>query len=189
MTTATRPMTADDLLNMPDDGFHYELVRGVLRKMLAAGIYHGVYAARIRDSALPIVYAGALGELPIAGTGFVLDYDHVRVPDASFILGERYDSIDENTGFFPGAPDLAVEVISPNDRMTDVAEKIRDYLSAGTLAVIVANPKDKTVAIHRPAVDVVTLTEGDTLEIPDVIPGWTMPVSDIFRPGRTRPPA
>ena len=57
MTTATRPpraMTADELLHMPDDGYCYELVRGELRKMLPAGIYHGIYAARIRDSALAI---------------------------------------------------------------------------------------------------------------------------------------
>ena len=186
MATATRHMTADDFFRMPDDGNHYELVRGELRKMLAAGIFHGVYAARIRDSALPIVYGNALGELPVAETGFVLDYDHVRVPDASFVLGERYDALDENTGFVPGPPDIAVEVISPTDRMAEVEEKTLDYLAAGALVVIVANPRNKTVAIHRSTADAITLTEADTLEVPDLIPGWQLPVADIFRPGRTR---
>ena len=88
--------------------------------------------------------------------------------------------MDEDAGFFPGPPDIAVEVISPSDRLTDVAEKVQDYLDAGTLVVIVANPRNRTVAVHRTS-GAITLTESDVLEIPELIPGWRMPVADIFK--------
>ena len=75
---------------------------------------------------------------------------------------------------------LRSEVISPNDRYTDVEEKVADWLSAGCRVVIVVNPRRQTVNLHRSPTDVTTLTESDTLEISDIVPGWQMPVEDIF---------
>ena len=83
-------------------------------------------------------------------------------------------------GFFPGPPDIAIEVISPNDLYTEVDEKVADYLAAGTLAVIVVNPRRRTVRVHRSLSDTVELTESDTLEVSDIVPGWQMPVKDMF---------
>ena len=186
MTTApttTRPMTADELLKMPDDGFRYELVRGELIKMSPASRFHGVYAVSINISLGSHVKANRLGETHAADTGFELAYNHVRAPDASFVRAERVDVAPNTLGFFPGPPDLAVEVISPNDRLTEVNEKVADWLAAGTLAVVVVNPRNWTVRVHRLHTDAVILSEDDVLEVQDVVPGWRMPVAEIFRIG------
>ena len=184
MTTAptiTRPMTADELLAMPDDGFRYELVRGELIKMSPASPFHGESALAIGSSLRVHARANRLGRTYAADTGFRLAFNHVRAPDAAFVRAERADSVNRRArGFFPGPPDLAVEVISPNDRLTEVNEKVADWLAAGTLAVVVVNPRNLTVRIHRSPTDVVVLNEGDVLEVQDVVPGWRMAVSEIF---------
>lgn len=179
--TQTRPMTADDLLQMPDDGFRYELVRGELRKMSPAGRLHGRYGGYIHISMGGHVMANDLGETYSSDTGFELAPNHVRMPDASFVRQERIDAMPDEPGYVPGPPDVAVEVISPSDRYTDVEEKVADYLEAGALAVVVVNPRNRTVRVHRSPTGVVSLTESDTLEVDDVIPGWRMPIKDIFR--------
>jgi Uma2 family endonuclease len=182
MVTTTRLMTAEELLNMPDDGFRYELVRGELMKRPLAGQTHGRYASNISLSLGGHANANRLGRCYIADTGFILetDPDHVRTPDFAFISNERLREIGESDGFAQGAPDVAVEVISPNDRYTEVEEKVEDWLKAGCRAVIVVNPRRQTVNLHRSPTDVTILTESDTLEISDIVPGWQMPVEDIF---------
>lgn len=182
MVTTTRPMTAEELLNLPDDGFRYELVRGKLRKRLPAGQNHGRYAMNISLSLGGYAKANRLGKCYIADTGYILatDPDHVRAPDFAFISNERLSEIGESDGFAQGAPDIAVEVISPNDRYTEVEEKVEDWLNAGCRAVILVNPRRRTVNLHRSPTDMTTLTESDTLELDDIVPGWRMPIQDIF---------
>jgi Uma2 family endonuclease len=82
--------------------------------------------------------------------------------------------------YFRGAPDLAVEVMSPNDLYTEVDEKVGEWLEHGTRMVFVVNPRRRTVAVHRPGQPLRVLTVEDTLDGEDVVPGWTFPVSAIF---------
>ena len=133
MATTTRRVTAEELLRMPRGGFRYELVRGELRKMPPARQTHGEYALSIGASLRAHARANGLGKAYGAETGFKLgsDPDHVRAPDAAFVSNERLRQIGESTGFALGAPDLAVEVMSPNDRHADVDEKVADWLAAG----------------------------------------------------------
>ena len=182
MTTTTQPTTAEELLNMPDDGFRYELVRGELRKMVPAGHDHGGIAASVAARLYVHATEGGLGKVYAAETGFKLgsDPDHIRAPDAAFVRRERAEAARGTPGFFPGAPDVAVEVISPSDSYTEVEEKVADWLGAGTLAVVVVDPRRRTVKVHRSLVDAAVLTEADVLAIEDVVPGWRMPVRDIF---------
>ena len=182
MVTTTRPMTAEELLNMPDDGFRYELVRGELRKMSPAGYVHGEYAASILISLGAQVKANRLGKVYAAGTGFKLESnpDHVRAPDAAFVQRERTEAVEDGPGYYPGAPDLVIEVISPSDRYTEVDEKVSDWLNAGAQAVVVVNPRGRVVRVHRSLTDVVVLTESDTLDVSDIVEGWQMPVREIF---------
>lgn len=180
MVAATRTITADDLLAMPDDGFRYELVRGELRKMSPAGHHHGDYSMVVGGSLWAFTTGTDLGKAYAAETGYLLDRDHVRAPDASFVRQERVDAARDTPGYFPGPPDLAIEVVSPNDRYSDVEEKVEDYLGAGALAVVIVNPRNRTVRVHRPGKDAVTLHEHDVLEVPEVIPGWRMPIREIF---------
>ena len=179
MVTATRYVTAEELWNMPDDGYRYELVRGELRKSMPPGYVHDEYSGNIYDSIRHYVIPNGLGRAYFY-VGFRLHPDHVRAPDTAFVTRERREAAGTRDGYFPGPPDLAVEVISPSNRRWEIEEKIADYLDAGTKAVVVVYPRRRSVAIHRPGGDVETLGDGDTLEVPEVIPGWSMPVSRIF---------
>ena len=183
MTTPTkhRITTAEELFNMPDDGYRYELVRGELRKMAPSGSEHGDISADIHGSLHPYVRANNLGRTRIADPGFILERgpDTVRAPDVAFVRRERIEAIGKTVFFWPEAPDLAIEVISPNDRYTEVNEKVDDYLAAGTRMVVVVNPRNRTVNVHTPD-GAVTLKMGDTLDGGEVVPGWQMPVADMF---------
>lgn len=182
MVSKPRLVTAEELLDMPDDGYRYELVRGELRKMAPAGAKHGRSAGKVAMPLMIHVATHNLGEVYIAEAGFILasNPDVVRVPDTAFVSRERFDSIGDVDAFFPGPPDLAIEVISPNDRYTEVAEKVEDWLAAGTRMVIVVDPRRRVATVHLPGKEPVTLAEGDTLEGGEVVPGWSMPVADIF---------
>ena len=115
-------------------------------------------------------------------TGFLLvsDPDTVRAPDASFISRERLNKVGETDGYWPGAPDLVVEVISPNDRYTEVEAKVSEWLNAGSRMVIVVNPRRRAVRVHRSPTEIDDLVEGDTIDGSDVVPGWSMPISGLF---------
>ena len=178
-TVAT--MTADELLVMPHNGYRYELIKGELRQMPPAGSQHGRIASKIGWRLAQFVEENELGITYAAETGFIIDTapDTVRAPDASFVSKERAEATDEE-GFFPGSPDLAVEVVSPNDRASEVEDKAFDWLRAGAKMVIVLNPKTRTVTVYRGFDDVHMLTEGDTIDGGDVIPGWQLPLKDVF---------
>ena len=182
MTTQAKLMTAEELFNMPDDGYRYELVRGELRKMAPASFFHGTSAMRIGAPLAIYVIENGLGEVCAAETGFKIgsNPDHVLAPDVAFISRVRLEDIGEIGSFFPGAPDLVVEVISPSDRFTRVNEKVRDWLEAGTRMVVVVNSRRRNVTVHLPDEEPATLSEQDTLDGGDVVPGWTLPVRDIF---------
>ena len=183
MTTQTKLMTAEELFNMPDDGYHrYELVRGELRTMTPPGAYHGKSASRVGIHLAIHVNENDLGEVYIAEVGFLIgsNPDHVRAPDIAFVRREREDEVGEIHGYFPGPPDLAIEVISPNDIYREVDEKVQDWLDAGTRMVIVINPRRREVRLHAPQADAIVLIPGDTLDGGDVVPGWRIPVRTVF---------
>lgn len=180
MTVDTRAFTADELLRLPDDGWRYELVQGELKKMSPAGADHGSIAFQIALHMGNYVKAHGLGTLYSSDTGFLLtrDPDTVLAPDVAFVRAER---VVATTAFFPGAPDLAVEVVSPSDRYSEVAVKTRQYLRAGTRAVVVVDPGSRVVEVHRTSgsTDVT-----DTLTLDDILPGWSMTLDDIFTTAR-----
>ena len=180
MATSKRAMTADEFMMLRDDGFSHELVRGELRRYPFSGFFHGIVGSRIICSIGLQLRARDLGGQTVAKVGFQLANDHVRAPDVSYIVQERIDALVGNSYYFPGPPDLAIEILESGDRPEDVAEKILDLLEAGCIAVITADTRTHSVHIHRSSTDVVTLTESDVLEIPELIPGWSMPVADIF---------
>lgn len=184
MTTETRQTTAEDLLKMPDDGSRYELVKGELKQMTPAGDEHGYVAGEMFGELRSHVKANDLGRTYAAETGFKLasDPDTVRAPDAAFVSRERVESTGRVRGFRTGAPDLAVEVVSPNDRHAEVVEKALAWLAAGCRMVLVADPESRTVTVYRSPDNVRVLTaEGnDAIDGADVVPGWRLPVAQLF---------
>jgi Uma2 family endonuclease len=181
VTTQVQLTTADELLRYPDDGFRYELVRGELKKMAPAGYEHGTLAALFTGLLVAHVRAHKLGTVTAAETGFKLssDPDTVRAPDVAFISQKRLDEVGPVQGYWPGAPDLAVEVISPNDLYTEVNDKVAEWLAAGSGMVVVINPRRQQVLVHVPG-DVNVLEGDDTLDGGEVVPGWQLPIGELF---------
>lgn len=182
MSTATPFMTAEDLLRLPDDGFRYELVRGELRKMPPAGYQHGKIAVRLTTPLDQHASAHRLGVVCAAETGFRLGSspDTVRAPDVAFIRRERVEAVGDVKGYWPGAPDLVAEVVSPGDRYTEVQDKVLDWLSAGTRMVLVVEPATRVITVYRSLTDITVLGEADVLNGGDVVPGWRLPVREVF---------
>jgi len=182
VTVEQKLMTADELFSMPNDGMRHELVRGELRTMPPGGWEHGHESSKLDRSLGNYVDSNGLGEVATNEPGFLLaiDPDTVRAPDVAFVRRERLPTGAARRGFFHGAPDLAVEVISPNDLYTEVDEKVGEWLEHGTLMVLVVNPRRRTVAVHRPGRDVRILGVADTIDGEDVVPGWTLAVRDLF---------
>jgi Uma2 family endonuclease len=167
---------------MPDDGYRHELVKGELIRMAPAGFQHGEVAMNIGAPLHEYVKSHDLGRVYAAETGFILarDPDTVRAPDAAFIRQERVEKAGRAKGYWIGAPDLAVEVVSPGDTVSEVEEKVTEWLAAGTEVVWVVSPKLRTVTVYRSLTDIVTLTEKDTLDGGAVVPGFQIDVAKIF---------
>jgi len=183
MTAATSTsITAEQLLRMPSDGHRYELVAGELQQMVPAGWRHGEIAGYLDRWLNPFVAQHGLGRVYIADTGFLLsrDPDTVRAPDIAFIRKERMPATPPQEAFWPGAPDLVVEVVSPGDTFREVDEKVQDWLRAGAAMVWVVNPTMRTVTVYRSPINVKTLTAQDTLSGEDVVPGFECPLREIF---------
>ena len=183
MTTANaKPITAEELLLMPELDCRYELLRGELVRKPFLEHMIGFYTANIGAELAVFVDANRLGRGYSPNAGFLLerDPDTVLAPSASFVRQERVEAVGGTDGFFPGAPDFAAEVISPSDRIADVYAKVEEWLNAGTRMVIVINPLNRAVSVHMPDADTVTLSEDDTLDGGDVVPGWRLPVIDLF---------
>lgn len=180
MVTQAQPMTAEELLRMPDDGYRYELVRGELRKMPPAGGEHGEIAHEIGLQLGMYVKAKQLGKVYAAETGFLIgtNPDTVRAPDVAFVSQDRLAP--RQKGYPALAPDLVAEVVSPNDRPSEVAEKMADWLAAGTRMVLVIDPRQRTVTLYRPPTGMTVLMENDELDGGDVVPGWRLAVRELF---------
>ncbi|MFN7948910.1 MAG: Uma2 family endonuclease [Blastocatellia bacterium] len=181
MNTTTQLMTADELLKLPRGRQRYELIRGELKTLSPAGSEHGVVIMRLAWRLAQHVEAGHPGETFGAETGFRIESnpDTVLAPDVAFVSRERIPPEGVPKGYWPGAPDLAVEVISPGDTFTEVADKVAAWPDAGARAVWVANPKRRTITVHRSLTEAVTLS-ADELDGQDVITGFRCRVSDIF---------
>ena len=182
MDVVRQQVTADELLRMPDDGFRYELVRGELRRMTPAGSEHGRITVSITWRLAKHVEENQLGTVYAAETGFRLatNPDTVRAPDAAFVSRERVEAVGEVEGFWPEAPQLAVEVISPGDSYADVEEKVFDWLDAGTNMVVVINPRQRSATVYKSSTDINALAEADVLDGGDVVSGFKLPVREIF---------
>ena len=182
MTVTGRRMTAEELWSLRDDGLRHELIYGELRTMAPAGSEHGRVASNVHGSLFLHLRPHRLGRLFAAETGFLLarDPDLVRAPDVAFVRGERVEAAGQVRGYWPGPPDLAVEVVSPNDRPGDVEEKVGTWLAYGTAMVVVVYPDERRVRIHRPGRPPGDLTEADTLDGGIVVPGWTTSVGELF---------
>jgi Uma2 family endonuclease len=179
--------TAADLWEMshsPEyEGKRLELSEGKLIKMSPSGGKHGGITSKLDRVIGGYVEDNNLGYTTGAETGYILfknpnGKDTVRAPDFGFVAAHRLpDGLPDE--YIPLAPDLAVEVISPNDRADEIEGKRRDYLKYGTRMVVFVYPKFKTLKVHT-AAGVQELGIDDTFDGGDVLPGFKLAVRDIF---------
>ena len=182
MRTEVQLMTSDELLALPRCEFRYELVNGELKKTSPAGQKHGRITIRLSAPLAKYVRDSQLGEVYAAGTGFKLksNPDTVRAADISFVQRKKLEISGETESFWSGAPDLAVEVNSPSDIVFEVEKKVMEWLEFGSRMVWVVGSKLHTVTLYRSLTDILVLTEKDTLDGGDVVPGFQIRISEIF---------
>jgi Uma2 family endonuclease len=156
--------------------------KGELRKIPPAGSEHGYIALGIASRLERHVDVNGLGRVYTAETGFKVtsNPDTVRAPDAAFVSRKRVEDEGYVTGFWPGVPDLAVEVVSPGDTHAQVVEKALAWQEAGRRMVFVADPEQRTVTLYRSLGDIHILTGNGVIDGADVVPGWELPVAEIF---------
>jgi Uma2 family endonuclease len=176
-------LTAEDLWNLGPGSESFELDEGELVEMVPAGPRHGRITMRLGRRIDELVERHRLGIVFAAETGFTLAEDTVRGPDVSFVRTERIpaEGLPER-GFFPGAPDLAVEVLSPGDwgRPGALSRRIGQFLAAGTRLVWVVDLRQRHVVVHRPDNTVEIVPEQGVLTAEPVLPGFELPLAELF---------
>lgn len=180
MATATR-VTVEQMEAMPGGGKGYELVSGELVEVPPPAFEHSGIGATLTGELYAHVKPLGLGRV-LVQSHVVLDRarELVRVPDVAFVRAERVPKGESRRRYFDGAPDLAVEVVSPSDSFRAVQNKAMEYLSAGTRLVWIVEPVGRTVTVYEPGGRSRVLTVADTLSGADVIPGFGLPVRAIF---------
>lgn len=182
------PMSIDELLELPDDGRMYELVEGRLVRMLPSGGGASGMAVSLSSAIYNFVQAHHLGRVTGADGEFVLSKPGEKVtafaPDVAFVRTDRLPprNSPEWDRAWHLAPDLAVEIASPNQYRPEMAAKVKRYLEAGTRLVWVVWPKYQQVDVWRPGTDQLMMVLGidDSLDGLDVLPGFTHPVAKRF---------
>jgi Uma2 family endonuclease len=181
VATKTRRYTPEDLLAMPDEK-SYELVDGQLveRKM---GAESSEVGGNLFLRLAPFCREHDLGKVWPADNGFQCfphDRGRVRKPDVSFVKRGRLPGDISPKGWIKIPPDLAVEVVSPNDLVEELEEKLDDYHKARVPLVWVIHPDQRRARVFRLDGPIVELGEDDELSGEDIIPGFRCPLREIL---------
>ncbi len=181
MTTTEPLITAEYLLRAHDLG-RCELVRGELIMMSPAGAEHGRIIYNIEARLAPYVLQRGVGCIFGAETGFHIahDPDTVRAPDIAFVSMDRLPP-QPPKGFFPGPPDLAVEVVSPDERENEVLAKVQNWLDVGCRAVWLVDPRRQTVGVYQSGNETQVFGLSDTLVGGPLLPGFSLAVAEVFK--------
>jgi Uma2 family endonuclease len=174
-------LTLEEYSGLPEDhAYRHELIRGMLVREPRPGVHHGVQAVELAAVLHGFVRRHGIGRVMIE-TGFILAEDPVtlRGPDIAFVSEHRLrGGIPQ--GFFRGAPDLAVEIVSRSNSRAEIRARVEDYLTAGSRLVWIVDSIRETVAVHRVGKSVEHLHPEDDLPGGDVLPGFRVRVGDLF---------
>lgn len=186
MTSATsptdaRPITGEELAELPDRG-PCELVLGRIVPMSPTGGEHGRVEGNFYAALRSFVRPRKLGQVLVGEVGIFTHRgpDSVRGADVAYISNERYQRLKSSRGFLDVAPELVVEVLSPDDRPGELRHKLQEYFEAGVRLVWVADPDARTVAAYRSTTDVRPFRDSDSLPGDDVLPGFEVAVRTLF---------
>ncbi|WP_278003101.1 Uma2 family endonuclease [Roseofilum reptotaenium] len=168
---------------LPKDGHCYEIVNGELIDMGNSGALHGNIAIILSSALFAVVNTQKLGALFDSSTAFKMKNGNRRSPDISFFAKERLQGMTElPSGFLEGAPDLVVEVLSPGNTVEEIHDKLVEYFENGTRLAWIIHPSEHYVLVYRSAQEPDRLLKSvDALDGEEVIPGFTLPVADLFQ--------
>jgi Uma2 family endonuclease len=175
-------ITAEEFAQLPDppDGSRQELIRGIVVTMPPPGGLHRVCCSKINRRLGNFVEANQRGTVAVNDTGFVSerDPDTVRGADVAFWSRERLSEVPG--GYIEVAPDLGVEVVSPNDHYSRIQKKIRHHLAHGVRLLWVVDPEDRSISVYRSPHQATILSETDTITGEEVLPGFSCKVADLL---------
>jgi len=184
MRTASHPepsrITAEELLRRPRGRFREYLLRGRLVQQPSRTMRMGGVATELMIHLANHVDANKLGHA-FGPCGFQLAWepDTVLAPAAAFVRGDPSDELSES--YHQGPPDLAVELVCPSEWPNHLDVKVSEWLAAGCPMLVVVNPRQRIATVYRSRSDIVELTEDDVLDGGDVVPGWKLPLRELFR--------
>jgi Uma2 family endonuclease len=174
-----KPATVADLLRMPKDGRLYELVDGEIL-VSPAGMRHSEIAAKIVHIIATYLEKRPIGKVFTENVGIALPNGNVRSPDVTFVGTEKLPPGELTEGFGELVPDLAVEVLSPSDRLKEVGRKIGEFLDCGVPVVWLVDPRRESVVLYRSLSDTQQFTADDTITGEPVLPGFSCKVAQFF---------
>ncbi|MDW8106850.1 MAG: Uma2 family endonuclease [Armatimonadota bacterium] len=172
-----RRYTEQDLLQLPDDGRKYELVNGRLQ-VVPTGAKHGWIGLKLAGK----VYAVLPDTMRAfdSSTGFRMASGNIRSPDLSVMSVSRLPAGEVPTGFADGAPDLAIEIVSPSESLSDLLQKVGEYFESGAREVWLLFPERKQVYRLRAPLEIEVLNENDVLTGGELLPEFKVRVGELF---------
>ncbi len=173
-----RKLTEEQFLRLPDDGRKYELVDKEAKEV-PAGHEHDVIGMRLGAKILSCA-SSRRGYVAGSQAGFRMTNGNIRSPDVAFTLKERLPDGKPSKGFETGAPDLAIEIVSPNEDIADLLRKIGEYFASGAQQVWLLFPETRTVKVYSSPFDVRTLVGDDELTGGDLLPDFRCKVQELF---------
>jgi len=181
LSTEKKVWTDEEFMALSKDGHRYELINGDAIDMGNSGMEHGEYGAFLAGMLSIYARQNRLGVVCDSSTAFTLKHGNRRSPDVSFVSRQRLIGLKRlPKGYFQGSPDLAVEIFSPSNTIEEIHAKIVEYFDNDTRLVWVIHPDEKYVLVyHTPEPDRLLRT-GEQLEGEAVVPGFSMPVSELF---------
>ena len=184
--TAPRLMTIEEVEAMGPEAERYELIRGVLREVEGMSEKHGAIGGRVHIYLGGFVLQHDLGELFISDSRFTFrgNPPSWTAPDIAFVSSARLPRYEFADGYSRRIPNLVVEVKSPSNTEAEILEKIAVYLAGGVTLVWLVRPAQRTVTVFRQNRPELILHDDDVLDGEDVLPGFRLPLSDIFRAPR-----
>lgn len=182
-TPEKKVWTDEAFMALPDDGHRYEIVNGELMDMGNSGALHGYVCSTLMILLGGFIRTHNLGAMFDSSTAFKMKNGNKRSPDIAFFAKERLQGMTElPSGFLEGAPDLAVEVLSPGNTVEEMDDKIKEYFENGARLVWVISPTQHYVLVYRSAQEPDRLLKSvDFLDGEEVVPGFSLPVADLFQ--------
>jgi len=175
--------TEAELQALPEDGFIQEVVDGELVMSPKNDSFHGDICTRLSAALLAFAQEKRLGAVWDSSTGFWMENRNCRAPDISFVSRARLTAAGfkrSTRRFFPGAPDLAVEILSPNNTRREIDERLNDFFASGARLVWIINPETQSVEVCPSPSKRELLGSGAFLDGEDLLPGFRYPIADLF---------